>query len=117
MAKTPKKAGAEKAPAPPQSRAGSVEPAATGGPQPKPAAQSDPDKIDEAVLALLLLGLHDGDRVWKSFDWDALDRLHDKGFISKPAGIAKSVMLSAEGMRAAEKAFDKLFSRDAPARP
>ena len=35
----------------------------------------DPDKIDDAVLALLLLGLHDECRVWKSHDWDALDRL------------------------------------------
>jgi hypothetical protein len=26
------------------------------------------DRIDDAVLALLLLGLHDGHRAWKSFD-------------------------------------------------
>jgi len=30
-------------------------------------------KIDEAVLALLYLTLHDGDRAWKGHDWDALD--------------------------------------------
>jgi hypothetical protein len=36
-------------------------------------------------LALLYLGLHDDHRAWKSFDWDALDRLHDKGLISNPA--------------------------------
>jgi hypothetical protein len=30
----------------------------------------DMAKIDEAVLALLYLGRHDGDRTWKSFDWD-----------------------------------------------
>lgn len=29
-------------------------------------------RIDDAVLALLLLGLHEGDRAWKSFDWDAM---------------------------------------------
>ena len=39
----------------------------------------DTDRIDAAVLALLLLGLHDGSRVWKTFDWDAMNRLHDKG--------------------------------------
>ena len=39
----------------------------------------DPDKIDEAVLALLLLGRHDEMRVWKGHDWKALDRLHQKG--------------------------------------
>ena len=35
----------------------------------------DTDKIDEAVLALLYLTLHDGDRAWKGHDWDALDRV------------------------------------------
>ena len=28
----------------------------------------DTDRIDDAVLALLWLGLHDNGRVWKSFD-------------------------------------------------
>jgi hypothetical protein len=28
----------------------------------------DPDRIDEAVLALLWLGLHDDWRTWKGFD-------------------------------------------------
>ena len=41
----------------------------------------DKDKIDDAVLALLWLTLHDGDRAWKGFDWDTLDRLHAKGLI------------------------------------
>jgi hypothetical protein len=41
----------------------------------------DADKIDEAVLALLQLTLHDGARAWKGHDWDALDRLHRKGMI------------------------------------
>jgi hypothetical protein len=44
----------------------------------------DTDRIDDAVLALLLLGLHDGCRVWKGFDWEAMRRLHDKGLISDP---------------------------------
>jgi hypothetical protein len=29
----------------------------------------DNDRIDEAVLALLFLGRHEGARTWKSFDW------------------------------------------------
>ena len=45
----------------------------------------DTDRIDEAVLALLYLGLHDRWRAWKGFDWDAMDRLHEKGMISNPA--------------------------------
>jgi len=58
----------------------------------------DTDRIDEAVLALLYLGLHDDHRAWKSFDWDALDRLHDKGLISNPASKAKSVVFSEDGL-------------------
>jgi Domain of unknown function (DUF6429) len=50
----------------------------------------DPDKIDDAVLALLLLGLHDDVRVWKAHDWTALDHLFQKGYISDPASKAKS---------------------------
>src|SRR3712207_4140325 len=42
----------------------------------------DPERIDDAVLALLWLGLHEGWRTWKGFDWDAMDRLHRKGMIS-----------------------------------
>ena len=45
----------------------------------------DTDRIDAAVLALLLLGLHDGCQAWKTFGWDAMNRLHEKGFISDPS--------------------------------
>jgi hypothetical protein len=44
----------------------------------------DTERVDAAVLALFVLGLHDGCRVWKGFDWDAIERLHEKGFISDP---------------------------------
>jgi hypothetical protein len=37
----------------------------------------DTDRIDEAVLALLYLGLHHHFRAWKGFDWDAMSRLHE----------------------------------------
>lgn len=71
----------------------------------------DTDKIDEATLALLYLGLHEQCRAWKSFDWDAMDRLYEKGFISDPVGKAKSVVLTDEGMRESERLFRKLFAR------
>ena len=70
----------------------------------------DTERVDAAVLALLLLGLHDGCRVWKSFDWDALDRLHRKGFISDPISKAKSVVLTATGQREAERLFQEMFA-------
>jgi hypothetical protein len=70
----------------------------------------DTDRIDDCVLALLLLGRHDGLRVWKSFDWDAMDRLHKKGLISDPVGRAKSVVLTNEGLQRAERLFDELLA-------
>ena len=72
----------------------------------------DTDRIDDYVLALLLLGLHDGQRVWKSFDWDAMDRLHKKGLISDPVGRAKSVVLTDEGLEKAERMFRDLFAKN-----
>jgi hypothetical protein len=70
----------------------------------------DKDRIDNAVLALLLLGLHDNCRVWKSFDWDVMDRLHQKGFISNPVGKSKSVILTRDGEREARRLFQALFA-------
>ena len=60
----------------------------------------DTDRIDEAVLALLYLGLHDHYRAWKGFDWDAMDRLHKKGMIENPVSKAKSVVFTTEGLPA-----------------
>jgi hypothetical protein len=71
----------------------------------------DPERIDEAVLALLWLGLHDEWRTWKGFDWHVLDRLHRKGMISDPVGKAKSVVFTEEGRREAERLFRALFAR------
>jgi uncharacterized protein DUF6429 len=67
------------------------------------------DRVDEAVLALLYLTLHDGARAWKSFDWEAMNRLHQKGYISDPISKAKSVVLTEEGLQEAERLFKKLF--------
>ena len=58
----------------------------------------DTEKIDEAVLALLYLTLHDGVRAWKGHDWDVLDRLYRKGMIDNPVGKTKSVVLTDEGL-------------------
>ena len=70
----------------------------------------DRDRIDEAVLALLFLGRHDGDRTWKSFDWAAMERLHAKGLISNPVSKTKSVVFIDEGLRLSDALFRKFFS-------
>lgn len=71
----------------------------------------DEQKIDDAVLALLYLALHDGTRAWKSFDWEALSRLHQKGYISNPVSKAKSVLFTNEGLVVAERLCKQLFER------
>ncbi len=68
----------------------------------------DKDKVDEMVLALLFLTLHDG-RAWKGHDWDAMGRLHAKDLILNPKGKAKSVVLTPEGRRRSEELFMKHF--------
>lgn len=75
--------------------------------------ETDTDKIDDAVLALLYLTLHNGQRAWKTFDWDVMDRLHRKGMIDNPASRAKSVVLSDEGMKRSEALYRELFTRAA----
>ncbi|MBV1688507.1 hypothetical protein KRR38_13010 [Novosphingobium sp. G106] len=79
--------------------------------------EMDTELIDEAVLALLFLTLHKDRtseplwRAWKSFDWDAMARLHAKELIFDPVGQAKSVVLTQEGRRRCEEAYYRLFAR------
>ena len=73
----------------------------------------DNEKIDEVVLALLYLTSfsedHNIHRAWKGHDWDTLDRLHEKGFISNPKSKSKSVLFSDEGFDKSKELFEKHF--------
>lgn len=71
----------------------------------------DTDKIDEMVLALLWLTLHDECRAWKGHDWDALERLFEKGFIGDPKNKAKSVVFTDEGQKRSQELFERHFGR------
>ena len=71
----------------------------------------DTHKIDEAVLGLLYLTLHDERRAWKGIDWDTLDRLFRSGLIENPASKAKSVVLTDQGLREAKRAFERQFAK------
>ena len=71
----------------------------------------DTNRIDDAILALLLLGLHDERRAWKGFDWATLERLHQKGMIGDPVGKTNSVVFSQDGLRRAEELFEAMFTR------
>jgi hypothetical protein len=74
----------------------------------------DEDKIDEYTLALLYLVTHErekglGARAWKGFDWDTLNRLHEKGYLANPIGKAKSVGMSEEGFLKSKELFELHF--------
>ena len=71
------------------------------------------EKIEEAVLALLHLTSFTDQgqtRAWKGHDWDALDRLYQKGYIFDPKNKNKSVLFTEEGRPCAEQLFQKLFT-------
>jgi hypothetical protein len=58
-----------------------------------------------------------GARAWKGFDWDTLNRLHEKGYISSPIGKAKSVGMSEEGFLKAKELFERHFAAKATVMP
>lgn len=78
----------------------------------KSALAIDEQKIDETALALLYLTLHDGCQVWKSLDWQAMTRLHEKGLIEDPVNKAKSLVLTGKGLTEAERLFKALFVKE-----
>lgn len=71
----------------------------------------DTDRIDDAILALLYLGLHDQNRAGNGFDREALGRLHAKGMIADPAVSPESVILEPEGLRRSKELFESMFDR------
>jgi hypothetical protein len=74
----------------------------------------DQDKVDDITLALLYLNMfrdNYGARAWKSFDWDTMDRLYVKGYISDPKSKAKSVAVTEEGENRAKELFEKFFGK------
>ena len=69
----------------------------------------DTERIDDAVLALLYLGLHDQYRAWKGFDWEAMNRLYEKGMIDNPVNKNKSVSFTREGLQRSKELFETMF--------
>ncbi len=74
----------------------------------------DQDKVDEIALALLhLTTFNDGNetRAWKGMDWEVMNRLHEKGYISNPKGKAKSVGLTEAGEKLSKELFARHFGK------
>jgi hypothetical protein len=71
----------------------------------------DERKIDEAVLGLLYLTLHEDGRAWKGFDWKSLDRLHRMGLIEDPVNKNTSVVLTEKAIAESKRIFQLLFEK------
>ena len=69
----------------------------------------DTDRIDEAVLALLSLGLRARGRGGRGFGWAAMDRPPERGLISTPVSKARSVVFPEGGLRGPEGLFRDLL--------
>lgn len=69
------------------------------------------EKIEEAVLALLYLTVDKDGRAWKAFDFDVMNRLHEKGFIGNPVNKNKSVVLTEKGILESKRLFERLFTK------
>jgi hypothetical protein len=73
----------------------------------------DQEKLEQTVLALLYLtSFKDrlGLRAWKGHDWQVMNDLYEKGYISNPARKAKSVAFTEEGAQLSKELFEKLFA-------
>jgi hypothetical protein len=52
-----------------------------------------------------------GITAWKGIDWDVMNILHDKGWISNPVGKQKSVGSTEEGVELADQFPEKHFAK------
>jgi hypothetical protein len=73
----------------------------------------DNAKVDDMVLALLYLNAFEDDsgtRAWKSFNWESMNRLFEKGLIADPKSKAKSVCFTDMGKKNAQELLAKNFT-------
>ena len=72
----------------------------------------DKDEVDNMILALLFLTSSSdqyGTNAWKGFDFEALDRLYQKGLISDPKDKSATLSLSEKGANLSKELFFKYF--------
>ena len=72
------------------------------------------EKLAEVALEILSLSSFAdpmGVRAWKGMDWDLMNMLFEKGWISDPVGKQKSIVMSEEGVKLAEEFLEKHFGK------
>ena len=71
----------------------------------------DTQRIDDAGWPCCCWACMRVTAYWKSFDWDALGRLHEQGHISNPVGSAKSMVLTPQGNTKAQALLLSMFGK------
>ena len=69
----------------------------------------DASKVEEVVLALLGVFEFEQGRVWKRYDFEVMDALHEKGYITAPRNRNESVHLTEQGLQIAKRLAQKHF--------
>jgi hypothetical protein len=67
---------------------------------------TDTKRIDDVVLALFYLTLHDQSHASTSFAPEVLQRLHESGMIGDPAENWDSIELTPDGLQRSKKLFN-----------
>ena len=70
----------------------------------------DDQEISEVVIALLGVFEFENGRAWKRIEFNVMDELFKKGYISDPKGKSESVYLTEEGLQLAKELAKKHFS-------
>lgn len=74
----------------------------------------DHERLAEVGMAILGLTAHDEHGVvlvWKGLDWDLMNLLYEKGWIENPVNRNKSVMLTEEGAKLADRFLVRYFGK------
>jgi len=74
----------------------------------------DKEKLSEVALAIPSLSRTTdsyGVRAWKRLDWDVMNLLFEKGWISDPVGKQKSVAVTETGVHLADEFLEKYFGQ------
>ena len=71
----------------------------------------DDAKMQDAMLALFGVFEFENSRVWKRYEFAAMEALHEQGWITDPRGRNESVYLTEERMSKAKALAARCFAR------
>ena len=73
----------------------------------------DDQKIEDALLALItVVSNREPGHFWKNYDFDLMNILYEKGYITQPRSRKKSAHLTLEGQEKGLALAARLFGKD-----